>query len=379
MKASESEEETARQSLEECVKNQRNQFNNYDQTVDVVSCWHSFVESVFQEKLDKCWFDRFPELENGLTPDFTILFDEEYGIIADVAHSINKEVDVLESKARQLKKYSEVETLRGKSGLMVKPKRIDTMLILNSAFVDSDSQELYELLKEHEDLRPRRPLIIMDYTFSQADSQSLYLFRKSVDPRNGHFCDDHLSDNLRLEEYMGKRRKPLRSPPDKFAVNKAIHLFCNDEPCPIYLAARLWDTVFIGMSTEENMAFWRAGTSTSAVPIVVTEEMLAEKITKEISPGARISERCIGRALKFLEAAGKATFDDNKWTIKYGNLKGMRPKQIGDGDGTYKHTQMREFGILLAELYCKQSLGFEEIEPEEEGDEEIRQAKLFEF
>lgn len=53
------------------------EFQTYDKTVDIVSCWDAYLNFVYADKFPHFYFDRFPKLdtkEGHVTPDFTAFF-----------------------------------------------------------------------------------------------------------------------------------------------------------------------------------------------------------------------------------------------------------------------------------------------------------------
>jgi len=353
----------------ECVKAQKAEFNSYDQTVDVVSCWHSYFDSVFVRNGVGAYFDRFPETPvTKLRPDFTMLFGEDYGIVGEVARSVSENARVLDSKAMQLKSYdSGIEFRANNKGDFVKPRIQDTLLILNSMHSDRGAQMLLDLHKRTKNLAPDNNLVLMEYNFAQVDAQSIYFFKKIVFDRKHSFRDQSLPGEFSLERMLGKERQPLKCSPEKFCGNKATHLFCNDSPCPIYLATRLWDRILITQATEDAQRKWKRK-STAATAIPTTTNAVCDLINNKIVPGCKITSETVKNALKYLEIAGRATSINDAWVISYGNLKRRKAKTIGNSRQENAFFEMKEIGDILAEMYCKGLRG-DRIQLDEEPEE----------
>ncbi len=343
-----------------CVKGLKVDFSNYDQTVDVISCWHSYFDSIYVKKSAGLFFDRYPILgDKGLTPDFTMVFSEDYAIIADVARSIENTSHSLESKAAQLKNYDGCKKIRSGPGPndWIEPKTIDHMLILHTQFSDRGARDLLKIQKK-EEYKLNSNLTILEYDLSQAYADSAYIFKKVGIARNKRLRDKSLPKQFQLERLFGKELKSLNCTPDKFVVNKATHLFCNDSPCPIYLVARLWDRVLINLLTDDQLDTWHQGTSMQSIQIETSSLELRNLIHDKISPGCWIPEGCMDNALEFLKIAGRADNDNKKWTIDYGNIQIKKTKKR-TGIGPIKDElvnqfyEMREYAELLSTMYCE--------------------------
>lgn len=369
----------------ECVKQFRKEFNAYDQIVDVVSCWHSYFDYMYAKNGAGIYFDRYPKLgKTGLTPDFTMLFNKDYGIIADVAKSIDEIPQALESKAKQLKSYDGGLELKAGPTNWIKPDVTDIVLILHTTYSNRGAHKLFELQEAKEELGLDNNIIILEYDLSQAYAESAYIFKKLLYEKNKKFRDRSLPVDTQLERWLGKEMNPMKFPPDRFVVNKATYLFCNDEPCSIYMAARLWDRVFVSMLDSDQIEVWREGSSTQTVSIETTSNELCELIRNKISPGCRVRTNCMNKALQFLETAGKAKYSNGKWSISYGNLKVRRVaksinrKKGGPQKSVESFHEMQEYAEILAELFCNGKTG-KPIIIEDEEDKKAPQKSLFDF
>ena len=373
--AAEDDEET---SLADCIRSLRLEFNNYDQLVDVVSCWHSFFDYCYASNNCGLFFDRFPTMgENALTPDFSMLFSSDYGIVGEIARSIDKSPEVLASKVGQLKKYDgEMHLKADLTGRTVKPKVHDIMLLLHSDFSNKGAMALHDYWDSHEDERPSNNVIIMEYNYSTGDVQSKYVFKKSLHFKNGTFRDDSLPGSEQLERTLGAGSS-IRMEPGHFVMNKAVNMFCNDKPPAIYLATRLWDRVFPTLLTDEQRRVWRRGSSTKVQKIETSSTDLQAYLRQQVIPGSGLARDWIEDALKFLETCGRAERNGTSWQIKYSNLKIKRAKS-GSATGDASLERMREYGDILAEMYCKGRRG-QLPALEEEPQEEIGQRRIFDF
>jgi hypothetical protein len=367
-----------------CEKKLKASFSSHDQAVDVVSCWHSFFDSIYSGKGDGLYFDRFPRIgASKLTPDFTMLFSDKYGIVAEVARSIDYDMDVLESKARQLKSYDvQMSLSAGRGHDAVVPETVDILLLLHTTYSNRGTKLLFDLLERRKEFKPENNLIVMDYDFSQSDAQTMYVFKKMLYEKNGYFRDSALPDEKRLEKMLGIEQKPLKCSPDKFVVNKATYALCNDAPCPIYLATRLWDRVLMLLLSDSDKVVWRQKSSTRTVGLKTSVDSIRQKIVNDIAPGCELSNECITSALEFLQVTGRAEKNGNEWLIHYGNLPARKRKKREGVSAEASLFDMRENGEILAEMYCRGLAGEKwQVEPleEEETEDEVQQMTILDY
>jgi hypothetical protein len=363
--------------IKDCVKGQRVDFNNHDQVVDVVSCWHGWFDAIFKNSGNGLFFDRYPDL--NLTPDFTMLFSEKYGIVVDVARSISNDEKTLRAKAIQLKSYDSSLHFRTNqydtNGIV--PEKHDIVLILHSKYANKGAFDLLGLIEKERDLKLENNLIILNYDFSMANAQSAYMFNRLLYEKNGHFRDSSLPNDLSLEEAFFAKMQPLICTPEKFVINKATFMFCNDEPCSIYLATRLWDRILPTILTDEQLEVWKNKSSKKIVPIISSSNELCELI-RDMSPGCRIRTTCMDKALEYIRIAGRATFLNGKWTIFFGNIKARRSQGIGESGSEVIMHDMQDYADVLSEMYCKGKSG-QPLKIDEDGEESTEQKSLFDF
>lgn len=362
-----------------CLKRQRTEFTSYDQLVDVVSCWHSFFDFGYVREGAGVYFDRFPVVgENGLTPDFTMLFSHEYGIIGEVARSIDSSPDVLESKAEQLKKYDATPSFRTNlGGKSVIPKTHDILLLLLSDYSNKGAIALERYWQAAPEKRPKCNVVVMEYNLSSGDAQTKYVFKKMIHDKNGKFRDESIPSKLQLEKTFGIEAQSLRMKPEYFFQSKAVNLFCNDKPPPVYLATRLWDRVFPAMLSGEQLRAWRKGSSTIVQRLPTDSSVIQDLMCNKIVPGCRIRREWIEESLKFLETAGRAERSGSDWQVLFSNLRVRNPR-TGASREEASFEKMREYGDLLAETYCQGAIGIPS-EMDEDEPEEILQKSLSDF
>jgi len=363
----------------DCIKNLRASFSNHDQNVDVVSCWESIFRYRFMGNGCGIFFDRFPEMgENGLTPDFTMLLSNDYGIVGEISRSFEKYDESLLKKAQQLKKYDdELEFKADVDGNKIVPKAHDILLLLHSDYSNACFVRLMDFWKKNKEMKLKNNLIIIDYNYSSVEATSRYMFKKILHDSNGRFRDSALPLRVQLEPQLGKRQKPLKVTPEHYYDLKSVNMFCNDEPPPIYLATRLWDRIFFAMLTPDEIRIWKKTSSTKVIKITTSCEELLDFITHKMVPGSRIEKNWIENSLKFLEVTGRAKRNGQKWEILYSNLRVRKRNRPGIENGEKNLECGRVYGDILADMYCRGLKG-EPIDLEEEPRETVQKA-IFDF
>ena len=134
-----------REKFQNCYNKLMDSFTTYDQNVDVVSCWESIINYGYRE--EHIFFDRYPCFgENNLTPDFTVLFNEEYGIIFEIKRTFPNDEQGFKSVVKQLMSYDTKSEMRADpNGTMITPKCHDIVIVVG--MMDS-----YEILARFNDL-----------------------------------------------------------------------------------------------------------------------------------------------------------------------------------------------------------------------------------
>ena len=223
-------------------KDLRNEYSNYDQTVDVVSCWQSISDYV----LHADHFYRFGKFRddsgNDLTPDFAVAWSAD-GSEADLGSLIcdikklpdpypenATEDELARAKERFGSNVEEVfkygQKLKYVSELFGLPNltfsRHDVVLLTPNEV----SSNVYNYLKEALPSRPFNigsPLVLVEYTYNEADQLQRYVFTWKQGEANSPFS------HPLLYERMIRQGQPLRGYPKHFMPHKIRHVTCNDQ------------------------------------------------------------------------------------------------------------------------------------------------------
>ncbi len=349
----------------------RNQFSDYDQTVDVVCCWQAACDYLLTNHL----FYRFGKFRDGsgreLTPDFAVASTTDGrnaspgSLICDVKklpnpfpdgadeQALQRAQDIFGTNIEEVFRYG--EAMQYVSDYEQLPKLTFSehdVVLLTPIEVSSN---VYNYLKKKLQTRPfnvGRPLVLVDYTYNQADHLERYVFSWKQGEANSEFS------NLVLREQMITRAQPMKGWPKYFMPYKIKQIVCNDLAPSIYLIVFLWVEVFLKLMSEEQFESWQLASTASVVELEVTPQSILTLIKEQYSASLTVND--IRRALKDLEKIKRAVLKDatkEAYLISYSNLAGRVLRQLpGDQDGIPERNEFREYGRVFATLLAEKEL-----------------------
>jgi len=352
-------------------RNFQKQFNDYDQTVDVVSCWNTLSDFLFK----KSYFFRFGKFRTQekieLTPDFAI-GESEDGIVAapgsivcDVKKFPNphpESADAAEQEAaykifgasvEEVFKYAVPLTYASDHGNL--PKLAfhghDVVLLTPEEIVDS----VYKYLVSQLGSKPFNvgcPLVLVSYYYNQAEQLERYVFKWKQGESNSPFSNSVLADRMVVKS------QPLTVYPKHFLRSKIRHVLCNDSPPSIYLLVFIWVEVLLKFLSPDEIELWQSTGSTRIREIEVTPQQLHRKLCDEYL--APFALRDVKRALDALCDIKRAVLKDrNKelYAIQFYNLAGrVFRESAGEQEGLAERTKQREYGRIFAQLLAKKEV-----------------------
>jgi hypothetical protein len=277
-------------------------FRTYDQHADVVSAF----EWMFTETKDLpdtvSHFERFPRVEHDgsdssspLTPDFTVLFNDNTAIVGEIAKIALHDTSV-EKLCAQLGKYSTIPRIQTLGGGLVQVDHVDVMLLVE---MKSGMHALNRVIKERyldssHGYKPSHPPCIVQFS----RDESAYWFQRIPSPENGPLLRPGRKPNI--ADYLDAT---LNVGADRFYRIKAERTFINDEVTALYLASHLWTRT------------WPTQYGAVQGDIVVNPTEIAAELRKQFGAG-RVAD--VKRALELLKAAGLAALGkDNLWTVSF--------------------------------------------------------------
>jgi hypothetical protein len=349
-------------------KDLRNIYADYDQTVDVVSCWQAIVDFILSDHR----FFRFgkfkTEIGETLTPDFAIAKTTDNktassgALIFDVkklpnpfpenaTENVQKEALArFENATSEVFKYKDV--LKYTSEHMGLPKLTfashDVVLLTPTEVSDNAYNYLKRTLPHPFNIG--RPLVLVEYTYNQADNLERYVFKWKLGECNSPFT------NPVLRERMIDKGQPLTVYPKRFIPFKIRHITCNDPAPPVYLLAFLWVEVFVKLMTEGQFEEWQQTSSATIIEIDVTIDQLMRKIQDEYDTSINGSD--VRRAfdeLVMIKRAKLISAEKGQYVIFYSNLAGRALPEL-EQEGVQKRLELREYGRVFATLLARKQL-----------------------
>jgi hypothetical protein len=221
---------------EDALKLLLDEYTTYDEHVDVVSAFEWLFTEVNDLASTVAHFERFPKIAHPdstiLTPDFTIIFDDGTGIVAEIARIAlhDKSVDKL---CAQIGKYDELDCLPGDSGKPCKLKHIDVLQLINfRTGLGAVNRILRDrMLNPGHVYKPSKPPCIVQYT----RDESRYQFQRLSDVDNGDLLRTARKPNI--ADYLSN---DLGVTASKFVQVKSRRAFINDPIPALYLATHIW-------------------------------------------------------------------------------------------------------------------------------------------
>jgi hypothetical protein len=300
------------ESYAEQVQRLQTEFRLYDRNVDVVSAW----ELIFTQSDTKLpslvrHFERFPsvpvEEERELTPDFTVVFVDDRGLVAEIANFGRDEASV-DQLCEQILRYDGLTQLPVGTGALSPVSQVDVMLFVPLELGTAAVQRIINerLLADNHPYTPQSPPIIIQFTLTQ-DSEK-YVFQRRPDPGNGNFRDEGRDEQARLSTgWFAKGDVSVK--PARIREIKSARAFMNDPVVPLYLATFLWAKTFATRAAA-------AGESRPMEIDVVPRE-LAEQIRAEHGV---VRAADIERAMTLLEGAKLARRSTSGWQVYWREL-----------------------------------------------------------
>lgn len=284
------------------------EYRLYDQYVDVVSAFE-WLFTATQNMPDAVrWFDRFPRLvgadDRPATPDFTVLFNDGSGIVAEIARIAQHDGSV-DALCEQLARYSNLTSLPSGIGLVSEVQHLDVVLLvpleLGTATVQRVIRERYH--DPDHPYSPARPPCVLQY----APVVDKYVFQRRAEPENGVIEGRDRDPNLGDWLLRGDFNAPARG----FAGVKTTRPFMNDPVSQLYLASQLWTKVFATRAAEiEAVGDYK--------PLVLGADAIAEDLRAQYGHGRADDVR---RAMEVLVSARAAEqLEDGRFRVAWGDL-----------------------------------------------------------
>jgi hypothetical protein len=280
----------------------------YDDVVSIVSAFQFLFTDVDTLAATVSWFERYPSVQHpddgqDTTPDFTVVFNDDTGLVGEIARfPINEHgVDRL---CTQIGRYDGLTHLPGQGGV-TQVRRTDVLVIVPFELGTAAVQRIIRdrMLDAGHAYSPAAAPCITQFS----KDGGKYVFQRLGDQENGRLREGDRAPGI--GEWLLHGSIPVKA--DRFRDIKAQWKFANDATDPLYLAAHLWIVEFADLSAGRD----RVG---RYVPLVVDSVKLANDLRQKYGKGTR-SE--VEAALELLTTAQLAEPAGNRrWRVAWGEL-----------------------------------------------------------
>lgn len=341
-------------SARECREEKEIEYNTYDQAVDIVSCWESFLNHSYDQVFGDYYFDRFPNLDvNGTdaTPDFAVSVNDEYGLIGEIKRTFPDDEVAFRSTLEQLERYDEPDELKNSPNSTLTPDTCDILLLISGTSAPSIGMRIQRLIDEGE-LDINRNLVVIRYQYNSRDQYSRYEFQRVVTV-NDEFRDDALRNEHSLSHHMGTEADYQTLPlyPEHFMSDKVRKPICNDKPPEQYLATILWHKVFPRFLNKSDFDDWKSGTAQKTIPIKATPAEFTSELNDYMHDG-NARESWVHDSLQFLKDANLAEQLSDEFKVKFrGFVRNVG--ESNDQRGTAELEKLNTLGETFIQRYCE--------------------------
>jgi len=345
------------------------------------------MNHIYAEEFDRFYFDRFPSLDAGektLTPDFTVFFDESYGLIGEIKRTFPDDREAILTELEQIANYDDELALKhAKDGSTV-PSTCDIVIIIEGSSAPQIGTRLQRIITEENEFEFTSNPVLIRYHFNQDALMSRYEFQR-VTQLEFEFQNDDLDAADSLSHILGEEGEyqTLRVYPKHFSSFKVRKPICNDAPPGQYLATFLWHKIFPEYLNQDQYEIWQATDGQKEIPVEVSIPVLTEKVNDYMHDGT-VKQVWIRRALEFLCGADLAEEeDDGEYSIRFMGFV----QDVGEGniqEGSQELDQTRELANIFIRRYCEsvteeEEARMEQYEEQKEDDDSAEQSGLGDF
>jgi hypothetical protein len=290
----------------------------YDEYVDVVSALEWLFTETNSMPDTVAHFERFPRLEgpdgNPVTPDFSVVFVDGTGVVAEIARIALHEGSV-DDLCHQIGRYDALTQLPGAGGQPVDVSHVDVLLLVPLDIgTDVVRRVITErLLNAEHSYKPSHPPCIVQYV-AQRDK---YVFQRRADTGNGELRDGQRVPAL--GDWLA--RGDFKPPAAGFAHVKAQRPFMNDPVAPLYLASQLWTKVFPTLTAG-------ATPIGDYKPLIRTVSELASEVNAMYG---YVGKTALRNAMAILVASRCAEcLGIDRWRVAWGDLAHIGGEEVGE-------------------------------------------------
>jgi hypothetical protein len=351
-----------------CVEDTFENFRSYDQYVDVVSCWEHFLTEQYGTN-DTFHFDRFPvyfpdDSDDPIEPSFSVLFNEDYGIVFDVSQQLPSIETKFESRLTELEQYDQDLQFHTGNNNRIVPSRHDIAVMIHSDNFQTEKLRIKNAL-ENGKLNVDSSLVLLSYKYIDQDTNPKYQFQRAS-MVGDNFGDDTLPDGLRMSIRMsmeGGTFENVEIPSSVFYDRKATGVLFNSEPPSLYLACYIWHTVLYDLLDDDQRIIWQRRDSAKILDLIVDVDDLTERLNRDYIPGGGVHEKWVSNTLEYMCVAETTEkISEDEYYVKFRNLRDKRREYNDTLSDRSKHSDLAH---LFAEWHCENTVEMESGELQE--------------
>jgi hypothetical protein len=311
--------------FQQCVDDLLRSFRQYDRVVDIVSIFEMlFTASETAVPETVAHFERVPRIpqpgdENALTPEFTVVFNDQTGLIGEVSN-VALAPQSVDDLCRQLAKYDGVTELPLAEGTQP-VNHVDVMVLIPADVAMRAVHELFDdrLLDDDHFYSPSTKPFVAQYVLQE----NRYVFQRMMHQENGSLLEEGRSDGI------GRwlERNSINVRPERFMPTKIGRRFVNDSVDALYLAVHLWMRLIPGRVEGDDRP-----ASITLSPVDIASDLR--------KGGASVRASDVRRALELLARAKLAyKQSDDSWLVAWEELRSRQGERRGE--------------VLIARLVCR--------------------------
>lgn len=335
-----------------CVDRRHHTFRTYNDTVDVISGWET-VFGVYESYFDLYHFDRFPASTSDsieYTPDFTVYFNDDYGVTAKVLPK-TLHLDPPEIAESLLEMLSECDSgfaITRSDGMDVVPTDMDIVVFVPDSY-SSQFGNILDTRFSSGDLDIKNNVVLLRYGMD--DERAHYIFQRET-ALGDEFREDELPDEESLNETIGPDGdyQSYKLGTREFLRPKTKKPIYNVSPPESYLATFLWMKEFPTELARDDFIDWKKGKINKQKQISVDCQRLTDKLNTERIVDGELRVEWITQTLEFLCTTKNAEGDNNSYHVMYTGL--VRDIDMS-GDESEEYQRATELAMKLIKRYCR--------------------------
>lgn len=342
------------QSSTSCVDRQHHEFRTYNDSVDVISGWET-VFGVYDSYFSKYHFDRFPTTPNDsleYTPDFTVYFNDQYGITAKILPITLKQKppQIAEYLFEMLSDCDSGYPIERSDGNEVTPQKMDSVVFVPDSYSSQFGNTLDTRFGRGDPDLDSNVILIR---YGMDEERANYIFQRETSLEE-EFREDELPNEESLNDTIGPKGgyQSYKLGTREFLRPKTKKPIYNSPPPESYLATYLWMKEFPTKLAQGDFLDWKKGQINKKKQISIDCQRLTKKLNKQSIVDGDLQTEWIIQTLEYLCTTGYAECSNGSYSVMYTGL--VRDIDMSDDkDRSNEYQRATELAIKLIRRYCR--------------------------